>query len=125
MTALTFITPPLGLDPLTNFTLKQLDGAQGLYSLQSTTTPSRRMYLLDPEVYVPDYHPHLAEHQAASIRLRSSDEAAVYVIANHHSGRTTVNLLAPIVINTSLGTCAQVILEDQDWPLRAPLEAAG
>jgi flagellar assembly factor FliW len=34
---------------------------------------------------------------------------------------TSVNLLAPIVVNVHMGACAQVILDDQDWPLQAEL----
>jgi hypothetical protein len=33
----------------------------------------------------------------------------------------SVNLLAPIVVNVHTGACAQVILDDQDWPLQAEL----
>ncbi len=32
-----------------------------------------------------------------------------------------MNLMAPIVVNAKTGACAQVILEGQDWPLRAEL----
>jgi flagellar assembly factor FliW len=45
------------------------------------------------------------------------------VIANPGESGTTVNLLAPIVVNATTGVCAQVILDDQDWPLRAQLSA--
>jgi hypothetical protein len=33
----------------------------------------------------------------------------------------SVFLLAPIVVNMHTGACAQVILDDQDWPLQAEL----
>lgn len=32
--------------------------------------------------------------------------------------------MAPIVVNAATGMCAQVILEGQDWPLRAELNTA-
>lgn len=32
-----------------------------------------------------------------------------------------MNLLAPVIVNQTTGAAAQVILEDQDYPLRAPL----
>lgn len=123
MSKLTFVTPPLGLDPLTEFTLEQLDGAVGLYALQSLDVPERRMFLLDPGVYVPDYHPELTDEQLATLALASQDAAAVFVIANHRGGATTVNLLAPIIVDTGTGKCAQFILEGQDWSIRAPLNA--
>jgi flagellar assembly factor FliW len=124
VTQLTFLTPPPGLDPLTDFTLEQLQGPDGLYALQAVNSPDRRMFLLDPSVYVPGYNPELTDEQAATLKLRSPEEAAIFVIANHRDGATTVNLLAPIIVNTTTDMCAQFILEGQDWSIQAPLEAA-
>jgi flagellar assembly factor FliW len=123
VTGLTFVTPPLGLDPLTDFTLEQLDGTDGLYALQSVNVPDRRMFLLDPVLYVPSYHPELTDEQVAALKLTSPDEAAIFVIANHREGATTVNLLAPIIVNTTTEMCAQFILEGQDWSIWASLDA--
>jgi flagellar assembly factor FliW len=81
------------------------------------------MFLLDPAVYVPNYHPELSDAQAAALNLSTPDEAALFVIANHREGTTTVNLLAPIVVNQTTNKCAQFILDGQDWPIQAPLDA--
>jgi flagellar assembly factor FliW len=124
MTNLSFVTPPPGLAPLTDFTLEQLEGA-GLYALQAAADPGKRMFLLDPAVYVPEYHPELTDSQAALLELGSPEEAAMFVVANHRNGSTTVNLLAPIIVNTATDTCAQFILEGQDWPIQAPLVSNG
>jgi flagellar assembly factor FliW len=123
VTRLTFVEPPLGLEPLTDFTLEQLEGPDGLFALQSVDDPARRMFLLDPAVYVPNYHPELSDAQAAALNLSTPDEAALFVIANHREGTTTVNLLAPIVVNQTTNKCAQFILDGQDWPIQAPLDA--
>ncbi len=45
------------------------------------------------------------------------------VVANPGEGGTTVNLLAPVVVNARTAVGAQFILEDQDLPLRAELAA--
>jgi flagellar assembly factor FliW len=123
VTRLTFVEPPLGLAPLTDFTLEQLEGPDGLFALQAVDDPDRRMFLLDPAVYVPGYHPELSDSQVAALDLTTPDEAVLFVIANHREGTTTVNLLAPIVLNTTTNMCAQFILEGQDWPIQAPLDA--
>ena len=123
MTRLTFVEPPLGLEPLTDFTLEQIEGPDGLFALQSVDDPARRMFLLNPAVYVPNYHPELSDAQAAALNLSTPDEAALFVIANHREGTTTVNLLAPIVVNQTTNMCAQFILDGQDWPIQAPLAA--
>jgi flagellar assembly factor FliW len=122
VTRLSFVEPPLGLEPLTDFTLEQLEGPDGLFALQSVDDPARRMFLLDPAVYVPNYHPELSDAQAAALDLTTPDEAALFVIANHREGTTTVNLLAPLVVNQTTNMCAQFILEGQDWPIQAPLD---
>jgi flagellar assembly factor FliW len=122
VTKLTFVTPPPGLDPLTDFTLEQLEGT-GLYALQASGDPGKRMFLLDPSVYVPGYSPELTDSQAEALELASPEEAAMFVIANHRNGATTVNLLAPIIVNTATDLCAQFILEGQDWPIQALLGA--
>jgi flagellar assembly factor FliW len=43
------------------------------------------------------------------------------VVARPGDAGVTVNLMAPVVINRATGIASQVILEDQDYPLRAPL----
>ena len=45
----------------------------------------------------------------------------VLVVTNPGETGTTVNLMAPIVVNADTGRCAQIILDGQDWPLRAEL----
>lgn len=121
MTGLTFVTPLLGLDPLTDFELEVLDGPDGLYALRSIDVPHRRMFLLDPVIYFPDYHPELTDEQVVTLELDSPNDATMFVIANHRAGTTTVNLLAPIFVNTITNICAQFIFEGQGWPLQAPL----
>jgi flagellar assembly factor FliW len=122
--ALTFTAPPPGLDPLVNFTLRSVPGAEGLYKLEANDNVDKRMFLLDAAVYLPAYHPVLSDGQAQSLGLVSANDAQVLVVANPGNGATTVNLLAPIVVNTATGSGAQCILEGQDWPLRAELGAA-
>lgn len=119
--ALTFVTPPPGLAPLTEFTLIPIDGAEGLYSLQAIQNHGTRLFVLDAAVYLPDYSPVFADEQCAMLNLTVPDDALVLVVANPDEGGTTVNLMAPIVVNAATSVCAQVILDGQDWPLRAEL----
>lgn len=120
---LTFVTPPPGFDPLTDFTLFEVDGVDGLYSLQSANGATARLYALSAALYLPHYSPIITDAQVASLELVTSDDALVLVIANPGETETTVNLMAPIVINATTGLSAQFILEDQDWPLQVPLSA--
>lgn len=121
-TGLTFLTPPPGLAPEVHFELEEIDGAAGLFALTAASGGNHRLYVLDASVYLPDYHPEITDDQRRQLELTTSEDAAVLVVANPALDGTTVNLLAPIVLNVHTGSCAQVILEGQDWPVRAPLE---
>ncbi|NKX53598.1 flagellar assembly protein FliW [Arthrobacter mobilis] len=119
--ALTFVAPPPGLAPLVDFTLRPVDGAPGLFALEAAAGSGRRLFVLDASVYLPDYQPVISDEDAAALDLAGPEQALVLVVANPGPAGTTVNLLAPVVVNSATGACAQVILEGQDWPLRAEL----
>lgn len=118
MSTLTFTTPPPGLAPLVDFGLDAVDGAKGLYALQSIKDPSKRMYVVDASVYVPAYAPAFSR---GSLDELAVNDPQVLVIATAAAGQEpTVNLLAPIVVNREDGRCTQVIL-DGDYPVNAAL----
>ena len=121
MTQLTFVTSPPGLAPLVHFSLEPIAGAGGLYALQATHDADKRMFVLDAGVYLPDYTPLLSDAQCAALSLKEPEDAQVLVVANAGEGSTTVNLMAPIIVNRKTDICAQFILDGQDFPLRAPL----
>ncbi len=121
---LTFAVPPFGLAPADVFTLAPVDGAEGLFTLVGD---SSRLFVLDAAVHLPSYAPELTDEQAAGLSLTDPADAMLLVVANPggaDSTGTTVNLLAPIVVNARTGAGAQVILEDSDLPLRAELARA-
>jgi flagellar assembly factor FliW len=119
--AVRFVTPPAGLAPLTQFTLNEVAGADGLYSLRAVDNLAIRLFVLDAAVYLPDYSPEISDEQSRAIDLHTAADAMVLVVANPGESGTRMNLLAPIVVNVHSGACAQVILDDQDWPLQAEL----
>jgi flagellar assembly factor FliW len=124
VTGLTFVAPPPGLGELTEFELYPVDGASGLFTLEPAGVPDLKMFLLDAGVYLPDYRPVLTDDHAARIGAAGPEEVATFVIASHRDGVTTVNLLAPIVVNNITDMCAQVILDGQDYDVRSILAAA-
>ena len=121
--ALSFVSPPPGLAPLTEFSLPEIPGAVGLFTLQSADHQRTRLFVLDASVYLPDYSPVISDDHAASLDLTGPCDALLLVVTNPGENGTTVNLMAPIVVNAATGRSAQIILEGQDWPLRAELGA--
>ncbi|MDY7544510.1 flagellar assembly protein FliW [Cryobacterium sp. 5B3] len=77
--------------------------------------------MLDAVIYLPDYSPVVTDDHA--LDLADPDQALVLVVTNPREGGTTVNLMAPIVVNAATGRCAQIILEGQGWSLCAKLGA--
>ena len=120
---LTFIAPPPGLAPLVDFTLDDIEGAEGLYALRAKPDANRRLFVLDAAVHLPDYTPVLTDEQCAALDVSTPENVLLLVIVNPSEAGTTVNLMAPIVVNATSGVCAQFILDDQEWPLRAELSA--
>jgi flagellar assembly factor FliW len=123
---LTFAIAPFGLEPISSFVLTDVEGADGLFTLVGDGTTDAdvtapRLYVLDAAVHLPDYAPVVSDEQTALLALQSAEEAMLLVVANPAEAGTTVNLLAPIVVNARTGVGAQLILEDQDFPLRAVL----
>ena len=45
------------------------------------------------------------------------------IVVNHSAGSTTVNLMAPIVLNRGTGRCTQLVLDGRDFPLRVELNS--
>jgi flagellar assembly factor FliW len=119
--ALAFVTPPPGLAPHVDFALAPVDGADGLFALRAVDDEALRLYLIDPQSVLSEYAPVLTDEQVADLALGSADDAMILVVAHPSSDGVSVNLLAPVVVNRTTGAAAQVILEDQDYPLRAPL----
>ncbi|WP_241975301.1 MULTISPECIES: flagellar assembly protein FliW [unclassified Cryobacterium] len=110
---LTLVSPPPGLDSLTEFDFTEITGADGLYTLQSADDRQTRLFVLDAVIYLPDYSPVITDDHAHSLDLAGPEDALVLVVTNPRQGGTTVNLMVPIVVNPATERCAQIILEGQ------------
>ncbi len=58
----------------------------------------------------------LSTAQVDVLGLTAPEDAMLLVVANPAAEGTTVNLLAPVVVNARTSVGAQLILEDQDFP---------
>lgn len=109
-----------GLAPLRFFTLSAVQDAVGLYSLDSLELPEVKIFLLDPGIHMTDYAPDF-EGQLDVIGNPAPENLLVLVIVNTSDSQPHANLLAPVVIHTQTSQGAQIILDSQDLPMRAPL----
>jgi len=120
---LNFLVPPPGLDPHTDFLLDPVEGTEGLFSLRAVAEDGLRLFLLDPATVMDGYAPTLTDEQAADLGLPGPGEAMVLVVVHPAADGPCLNLMAPIVVNRTTGRAAQIILSEQDYPIRVPLLA--
>ncbi|OLT53618.1 flagellar assembly protein FliW [Cellulosimicrobium sp. CUA-896] len=121
MTAITFVTPPPGLDARRFELLAEDD--DGVYTLAALDAPGVEMLVLTPTRWVPDYAPAIP---AADLdRIGAGDEEPVLlVVANARHGAVSVNLVAPVLVHPDTGAAVQAILEGQGHELRRELAPA-
>lgn len=122
---LDFTMPLPGLRDLRRFELAALDETGYLFTLRSTEQPDVRLFVVPPEPYFPEYAPQIDPSTRAALGLDDGDAVLLVVV---HPGRAgeppTANLLAPMAVNPRTGSAVQVVLDGDEWPLRAPLTAS-
>ncbi|MFF7292659.1 flagellar assembly protein FliW [Microbacterium sp. NPDC008134] len=115
-----FAAPLLGLAPHTTFTLESIAGADGLHALR-TTDADVRLFVLEAPYVDRAYAPKVPASVRAELGASAGDALQVLVVANPGEDGVHVNLRAPIVVHPGTGRAAQVILEDQAYPIRSLL----
>lgn len=115
-----FSAPMLGLSPHTAFRLERLGGAEGLYALRANDA-DLRLFLVDPRSGGLDYEPVFSAGDQAEIGATGSESFHVFVVANPADDGVYLNLRAPVIVHAQTGRAAQVILDDQAYPVRALL----
>ena len=82
----------------------------------------RFIVLTAPSLYFPDLKSFdLDEATAALIGATRASDLVAWLIVTPLKDGATVNLLGPLVVNTSTGLAAQVVRKDLTLPLAAPL----
>ena len=117
------VTPLPGLPGHLEYELDGLDDEGTLFALRSATDPNVRLFVVRPEVFFADYLPEFGAATRESLGLSAGDDPLLLVVVHpgYDDVPTTANLLAPVVINLATGAACQVVLNDSDWPLQAPL----
>ncbi len=122
-TPVSFTVPMPGLEDAHDFTLRSVEGATGLYALEATSGTPARLFLADAAVFVPTYNPPVPAATRQALELVEDDAPQILVVLNHSPAATTVNLMAPIVLNPATRRCTQLVLDGRDYPLRADLNS--
>lgn len=119
------VHPMPGFPDRSRFALVQLGEDGLLCQLRSLDDPELRFLVMPPAPFFPDYAPVVGDDVVADLQIGSADDVIVLLVLN--AGRsldsTTANLMAPVLINTATLRASQVILDDPDLPIAAPLVA--
>lgn len=107
------------------FALVRLDEDGVLMAFRSLEREDLQFVVVPPSPFYPDYAPEVGDDVVADLGIEDASDVLVLLVVHAGAGvaDTTVNLRAPLVINTATRRASQVILDDADLPLAAPLMA--
>ncbi len=117
------VQPILGFPGATHFTIVDHHDSL-LRTLQSLQDPELRFLVLPPTLFFPDYAPVVSDQVVEDLAIESETDVLLLVLLSAPDGLSTatVNLRAPLLVNVRTRQAMQVVLEDQDHPLAAPLQ---
>jgi len=120
------VEPLLGFGSDARFALVTLDETGTLCQLQSLDHADLKFLVVPALEFYPGFTPEVSDDVAKALGLTSAEEALVLLIVNAGDTleSTTVNLRGPLVINTTNRLAVQVVLEDPDLSVEAPLIAS-
>jgi flagellar assembly factor FliW len=113
------VTFPYGLpgfEQLTKFQIKSSTDYEPFCLFESQEQPDVSMIIADPDVIHLDMTQYLSSEALKQLNITSDSELKLYLIFcfNLEKKRITANLKAPIVINSTLNTGQQVILDNPE-----------
>lgn len=124
---LSFGAPLPGLTSQTRFALVPLAENGTLYSLRSMEDPGLRLLLAPSWICAPEsYSVSLDDETCAELGISDVNHAAIFLVVTPGASlaESTVNMMAPVVVNSDTGQAAQIVMTGTDYAIKAPLMAA-
>ena len=120
---LTFPRGLVGMEHLHAFALLEDERIAPCRWLQSLEDPALAFVVVDPHLVDPEYEAHVPEDEAGELKLQAAGDATLWVLVTVHTdpAQSTVNLLAPVVVNRRRRLGMQVILHESAYSLRHPI----
>lgn len=119
----TFEQGLVGMEDLRQFTIVADTRLAPCAWLQSIEDPTLAFVIIAPTLLLPEYAAEISGDDAYQLELEDADDADVWSIVTiiGDPRLSTVNLLAPVIVNRKRGLGKQVILSDARYSLRHPL----
>jgi flagellar assembly factor FliW len=123
---LEMVHPLIGFPDHHHFALARLDDQGTVCDLRSVEDPAVSFVVVPPHVFFADYGPEVSDATVSELGLESEDDLLTLVVVTLGSSAAdaTANLMAPVLVNHRTRKAAQVVLDDLDLPIKAPLAAA-
>lgn len=120
---ITMSSPILGFPDLHDFLLISSEKSFPFIWLQSTEDHNICFILIEPKMFHTDYNPRINKRELKILGADSLDELKLFgiVVVPDDPQGATVNLRAPILINTEKKLAKQLVLDDEKWQIKAPL----
>ncbi|GIP21757.1 flagellar assembly protein FliW [Paenibacillus sp. J22TS3] len=100
-------------------------GDHPFYYMQSTEDQELAFVVVDPFLFYSDYEFELSESEKEELGIESLVEVWCVLTLNKQAELSTINLLAPIVLNPEQHTGKQVVLHQTSYQTKHPLRPAG
>ena len=112
-----------GFEDLRYFIILEIGQTKPIYWLQSTENKYVALPVILTFEILDDYYIDIRENELEDLSVESQNDLLVMnvVVIPDQAEKMTVNLAAPIVINTKRGVGKQIIIDAQALPIRWPV----
>ena len=116
----------LGFPEMTRFALVKMNDEGLVYRLQSLDSEEVNFVVVPAMSFFPSYAPIVGDEVADRFNLAAGADVLVLLIVTlgETFKQSTVNLMAPLLLDPVQQIAEQVIIENEDLSIRAPLLAA-
>ena len=120
----TFIEPIIGYEQFTKYVIVEHKSNSAFKWLQSAEEPSLAFPVTFPAFFNIEYEFEIPDDKAEKLELTSIESLIalnIVTIPNNNPQKSTINLLAPIILNANNKKGMQLVLQNSDFQVRYPL----
>lgn len=109
-----------GFEEERDFVLLPIENNDAFHVLQSTQTEALTFIVTNPYTITTNYNFELDEATIHALQIKDEKEVAVFAIVSLKEtiAQSTLNLKAPIILNTTNKIAKQVILNNEEYAIR-------
>jgi len=119
---ISFVNGILGLEQYKRYLLLDHPGTDIIKWLEAVDQPQIALPVANPFIFFPDYAPKISRENLLQINIDSPEDAIVLCILTIGTdAKVSINLKAPIIINSKVLLADQFIAENPEYNVREPL----